>query len=112
MRFRIGTQGWSYDRWIGPFYPPESGGADRLALYARAFDTVEINSTFYAVPPADRFRDWPERTPEDFEVAVEFRDPDWLVEPTLRTLQGAGARRTSWDRRCAPPSHGSGTAVS
>ena len=45
---RIGTQGWNYDAWVGPFYPDGSRAADFLSLYARAFNTVEVDSTFYA----------------------------------------------------------------
>jgi uncharacterized protein YecE (DUF72 family) len=65
-RYRIGTQGWNYDEWAGAFYPPGVRSVDRLELYSRVFDTVEIDSTFYAMPPAGRFRSWYERTPADF----------------------------------------------
>lgn len=58
---RIGTQGWNYDAWVGPFYPSGTRPADFLNVYARAFDTVEIDSTFYAVPAARTFRSWRER---------------------------------------------------
>src|SRR4051812_36715465 len=47
-RIRIGTQGWNYDAWVGPFYPSGTRQADYLTVYARAFDTVEVDSTFYA----------------------------------------------------------------
>jgi uncharacterized protein YecE (DUF72 family) len=50
MALRIGCAGWSYDDWIGPFYPREIGKKDWLEYYGRFFPTVEINSTFYAVP--------------------------------------------------------------
>jgi len=50
MVLRIGCSGWSYDDWIGPFYPREMGKKDWLEYYGRFFPTVEINSTFYAVP--------------------------------------------------------------
>ena len=49
-RIRIGTQGWNYDAWVGPFYPAGTRPADFLTVYARAFDTVEVDSTFYASP--------------------------------------------------------------
>lgn len=58
---RIGTQGWNYDAWLGSFYPTGTRPADFLAVYARAFATVEIDSTFYAVPAARTFRSWRER---------------------------------------------------
>ena len=47
----IGTQGWDYPAWMGSFYPKGTRTANRLAVYARAFPTVEVDSTFYAVPP-------------------------------------------------------------
>jgi uncharacterized protein YecE (DUF72 family) len=65
-RYRIGTQGWNYDFWAGIFYPPGVKPADRLELYSRIFDTVEVDSTFYGTPPAGRFRSWSERTPAGF----------------------------------------------
>lgn len=55
---RIGTQGWNYDAWVGPFYPSGTRPADFLGVYARAFGTVEVDSTFYAIPPAKTFRSW------------------------------------------------------
>ncbi|HEX4936902.1 MAG TPA: DUF72 domain-containing protein, partial [Gemmatimonadaceae bacterium] len=58
---RIGTQGWNYDAWVGPFYPTGTRPADFLSVYARAFDTVEVDSTFYAIPPAKTFRSWRSR---------------------------------------------------
>ena len=45
-RFFIGTQGWNYPAWSGPFYPRNARPADFLALYTRQFDTVEVDSTF------------------------------------------------------------------
>lgn len=58
---RVGTQGWNYAAWVGPFYPQGTRPADFLAVYARAFDTVEVDSTFYAIPPAKTFRSWRDR---------------------------------------------------
>jgi uncharacterized protein YecE (DUF72 family) len=69
---RIGTQGWNYDAWVGPFYPPGTRAADYLTVYARAFDTVEVDSTFYAVPPTKTVRGWRDRTPADFRFALKL----------------------------------------
>lgn len=71
-RIRIGTQGWNYDAWVGPFYPLGTRPADFLSVYARAFDTVEVDSTFYAVPPAKTLRGWAERTPPGFSFALKL----------------------------------------
>lgn len=72
MTFRIGTQGWNYDFWRGRFYPRGVRPADRLEVYSRVFDTVEIDSTFYAMPPAERFRSWYERTPAGFVFTAKL----------------------------------------
>src|SRR5579862_6170785 len=69
---RIGTQGWNYDAWVGPFYPPDTRVSDFLAVYARAFDTVEVDSTFYAVPPERTIQSWAERTPGHFTFALKL----------------------------------------
>src|SRR5687768_944936 len=55
---RLGTQGWNYDAWVGPLYPEGTRPADFLSVYSRAFQTVEVDSTFYAIPPAKTFRSW------------------------------------------------------
>jgi uncharacterized protein YecE (DUF72 family) len=48
----VGCSGWSYDDWVGRFYPIELAKkkGDWFAYYAQFFDTVEINSTFYRPP--------------------------------------------------------------
>ena len=71
-RVRIGTQGWNYDAWVGPFYPVGTRPADYLTVYSRAFDTVEVDSTFYAVPPVKTVRGWYDRTPHGFTFALKL----------------------------------------
>jgi uncharacterized protein YecE (DUF72 family) len=58
---RVGTAGWMYKDWEGIVYPPPQRGFDRLAFMASLFDTNEINSTFYRIPPASMARDWARR---------------------------------------------------
>src|ERR1700739_4180986 len=69
---RIGTQGWNYDAGGGPFYPAGTRPAEYLRVFGRAFDTVEVDSTFYAVPPATTVRGWAERTPSGFVFALKM----------------------------------------
>jgi uncharacterized protein YecE (DUF72 family) len=69
---RLGTQGWNYDAWTGPFYPEGTKAVDFLTIYSRAFDTVEVDSTFYAVPPAKTIRGWAQRTPPSFTFALKM----------------------------------------
>ena len=71
-RFFIGTQGWNYPAWSGPFYPRSARPADFLALYTRLFDTVEVDSTFYAVPALAVIEGWARRTPASFRFALKF----------------------------------------
>lgn len=71
-RIRIGTQGWNYEAWVGPFYPIGTRPVDFLAIYSRAFDTVEVDSTFYAIPPSKTVRGWAERTPAGFTFALKM----------------------------------------
>lgn len=72
MTFSIGTQGWSYPDWVGPFYPEGTSSSDFLSFYSRAFMAVEVDSSFYAVPPASHFIGWHERTPPDFRFALKL----------------------------------------
>ena len=69
---RLGTQGWNYDAWVGPFYPEGTKPVDFLAIYSRAFDTVEVDSTFYATPPSKTIRGWAQRTPPGFVFALKL----------------------------------------
>lgn len=66
MRLRVGCSGWSYPEWVGPFYPKGTRQAKFLSLYARAFDAVEVDSTFYRVPSRETVERWREATPDGF----------------------------------------------
>lgn len=68
---RIGTSGWSYDHWTGVLYPPGLPPRERLAVYVREFDTVEINATFYRWPRPATFASWRRRLPHGFEMTVK-----------------------------------------
>lgn len=70
--FHIGTQGWNYSAWSGVFFPDGTRAGKYLPTYARAFSTVEVDSTFYAVPPAANVRGWYDRTPDDFIFALKL----------------------------------------
>jgi len=62
----VGTMGWSYADWNGPFYPAAGPGKQAITLYARAFDTVEIDSTFYGTPRETTVRQWADAAPPGF----------------------------------------------
>jgi uncharacterized protein YecE (DUF72 family) len=67
----VGTMGWSYADWYGPFYPPEVASRDALAHYARVFDVVEIDSTFYGTPQESTVKHWRKVTPEHFRFCAK-----------------------------------------
>jgi uncharacterized protein YecE (DUF72 family) len=69
---RIGCSGWNYAHWRnGVFYPPRCAARNWLGFYARHFDTVEINTTFYRLPRRDAVARWVDETPPDFTFAVK-----------------------------------------
>ena len=68
----LGTQGFAFDDWVGPFYPHGSPRTSFLETYARHFSTVEIDSTFYAVPRGSVVDGWRARTPDGFRFAAKF----------------------------------------
>ena len=71
MKIRIGTSGWHYKHWLGVFYPERTRGAEMFEFYARHFDTVEINNSFYRLPAAKTFETWRESAPRRFLFAVK-----------------------------------------
>ncbi len=70
-RIRLGTQGWSYPDWVGSFYPPGAKQEDYLEFYARVFDTVELDTTFYHPPKPTIARSWERHTPPGFTFAAK-----------------------------------------
>ena len=68
----LGTQGFAFDDWIGPFYPEGTPKRAFLEEYAKHFPTVEIDSTFYATPRASVVEGWQARTPDSFKFAAKF----------------------------------------
>jgi uncharacterized protein YecE (DUF72 family) len=70
---RIGLSGWNYKHWRdGVFYPPRLPPRRWLEYYARHFDTVEVNSTFYRLPRETAVENWAAETPADFLFAVKM----------------------------------------
>jgi len=70
-RLWVGCSGWQYRHWRGDFYPSDLPTARWLEHYAQTFDTVELNNSFYRLPPASTFRRWRERAPSGFCFAVK-----------------------------------------
>jgi uncharacterized protein YecE (DUF72 family) len=71
-RVRVGCSGWSYKDWVGPFYPSGTEGKDYLKLYARTFDSVEVDSSFYRIPSPSLVSHWKSTTPPGFKFAPKL----------------------------------------
>ena len=90
---RIGTSGFHYKHWKGAFYPPKMPAAAMLNFYTQHFDTVELNNSFYRLPPASALDCWRDTTPANFVFAVKasrfithnkkLKDPENAVDNLL-----------------------------
>jgi uncharacterized protein YecE (DUF72 family) len=66
---RIGTSGWHYASWKGPFFPHELRTNDQLRYYGTQFPTTELNGVFYRTPTEQAVQGWRDQTPADFIFA-------------------------------------------
>lgn len=66
-KIRVGPAGWSYKDWEGTVYPPHGSKFDHLAYLASFFDTIEINSPFYRIPPPTHAKSWVRRVADNAE---------------------------------------------
>jgi uncharacterized protein YecE (DUF72 family) len=99
-RVFIGTSGWVYSHWRGTFYPDDLSEKEWLGFYAKNFDAVELNSSFYHLPKEKTFRGWYERTPKNFTFTVKgsrfithVKKLKDCEEPLGNLLQAAGSLR-------------------
>lgn len=69
--FFVGTSGFAYKEWIGPFYPPGTKSSAMLGHYATAFNSVEINYTFRRSPTPSMMEGWSKATGENFRFALK-----------------------------------------
>jgi uncharacterized protein YecE (DUF72 family) len=68
-RILIGTSGWRYDSWRGPFFPKNLPPKDQLKYYAGQFCTTELNGVFYRTPSLEAVKAWRAQTGPDFVFA-------------------------------------------
>jgi len=68
---KIGTSGWMYEHWKGPFYPEDAASDAMLPYYAQTFDTVEVNNTFYQLPSEEKVEAWRRDSPDDFLFVIK-----------------------------------------
>ncbi len=71
-KFYLGCAVWSYKGWVGNFYPPKTKPKDFLKLYCEKFNTVEGNTTFYAVPGQKTLDKWIQEMPSGFKFCPKF----------------------------------------
>ncbi|HEY2013455.1 MAG TPA: DUF72 domain-containing protein [Bryobacteraceae bacterium] len=67
----VGTSGWHYQHWRGPFYPEKLPASSMLEFYSRQFCTVELNNTFYRLPVETGLEKWRSTTPDGFCFSVK-----------------------------------------
>ena len=70
-RYIVGTSGYSFDDWVGAFYPPGTDKRDMFGLYVRSFEAVEVNYTFYRLPTARTMESLVRRSGPGFRVWVK-----------------------------------------
>ena len=98
----IGTSGWHYNHWRGPFYPAKYPASQMLEFYFQSFDTVEINNSFYRLPKPETFACWRESTPRNFLFSVKasrfithnkkLKDPQNALENFLPRAEVLGGK--------------------
>lgn len=67
----VGTSGFSYDDWVGPFYPPDLPQSEFLSYYAKHFSMTELNFSYYRQPSAQTIEAMIERTPASFRFSIK-----------------------------------------
>ena len=70
--YYLGCPGWSTKTWVGRLFPTATRPSEFLELYARVFNTVEGNTTFYALPAPDIVARWRDQTPDTFRFCFKF----------------------------------------
>jgi len=71
MNLYVGTSGFSYKEWKGPFYPKDLPDKQMLHFYGERFRTVEINNTFYRMPKPGVLEAWTAEVPADFRFVIK-----------------------------------------
>jgi len=94
----IGTSGWHYGHWAGPFYPKDVSKERFLSYYADRFYTVEINNSFYRLPEKKTFKQWQDTVPVGFIFAVKasrfithmkkLKDPGQTLSIFMERIEG------------------------
>ncbi len=97
MELRVGCSSWTSEAWAGRVYPRGLPDGERLSVYAKLFDTVEVDSTYYRSPPPAMVAGWRRKTPPGFVFTLKFPrdllDPKTPVDPEKVAAFLSAARR-------------------
>ena len=102
----IGTAGYSYADWVGPFYPEGLPARDRLDFYAREFGMVEVNATYYRMPTPSFLDNMQKKTPADFTFIIKAnrqlthqleKDEDGNLKPSFSPAGQKERQRSLFD---------------
>jgi uncharacterized protein YecE (DUF72 family) len=108
----LGTSGFAYNEWKGPFYPPGTKQAEMLPFYAKRFSSVEINYTFRQQPAEKTLLTWRDATPDGFLITLKahqrithwlrLKDADESVATFLDRVKLLGPRLGTILFQCPP----------
>jgi uncharacterized protein YecE (DUF72 family) len=102
----IGTSGWHYKSWRGPFFPDDVKIKDHLAYYATQFRTTELNGVFYRTPTVEAVKAWRGQTPDDFVFAWKASKfiTHWkrLSDRSVNSLELLESRLSLLGRKAGP----------
>lgn len=101
-KIHVGTSGWQYDHWKGPFYPEDLSKKEWFDFFAKKFSTVEINRSFYQLPSREVLGDWKDRTGKDFVFSYKasryithmkkLKDPEDPVSNLFDSVEALGEK--------------------
>ena len=99
-KIHVGTSGWHYMHWKGPFYPADMPAKNFLPHYAERFDTTEVNNSFYKLPSKETFSTWRDTVKKNFLFAVKasrfithmkkLKDPQEPLSRLYGAVEGLG----------------------
>ncbi len=72
MEVYLGATGWSMKEWVGTVYPKGTKTTNYLAAYGRQFNSIELNTTHYRVPPLEQIKRWQQQVPPDFRFCPKI----------------------------------------
>lgn len=98
----IGTSGWNYEHWEGPFYPEDLSKSEWLNHYQGQFNTVEVNNTFYNLPDPETLEEWKNGVSDNFTFAAKanryithmkkLNEPEESLEKMFRVFDAFGEK--------------------